>query len=36
MHVIALRGISSHIDLKCVYKKNGLELLTPIASNKNG
>jgi hypothetical protein len=34
-HVIALKGISFPTNFKCMWKGSGIELLTPIASNKN-
>jgi len=34
-HAIAPKGKSFHVDLKCIWKGRGPELLALIASNKN-
>jgi hypothetical protein len=34
-HLITPKGISFHTNFKRKWKGNGLELFTPIASNKN-
>jgi hypothetical protein len=34
--LLQLRGGSSRNNLKCIWKGNKLELLTPIAFNKSG
>ncbi len=34
-HATTPKGKNFHVDLKCAQKWDGLELFTPIASNKN-
>ncbi len=35
-HATSLKGKTFHANFRCAWKGRGLELFTPIASNKNG